>query len=215
MTRVKICCISSIDEAKIAISFGASALGLVANMPSGPGTIADGEILKITRTVPPAISTFMLTSETSADEIIEHHKRTLTSTIQIVDELKEGSYETIRQALPATKIVQVIHVLNEKAIEDAVSVSHLVDALLLDSGNPNLKIKELGGTGRVHDWSISKEIVERSKVPVFLAGGLTVENVSEAIEKVQPFGIDVCSGVRTDKKLDPKKLELFFNNVRT
>ncbi len=213
ITRVKICCISTTDEAKMAIKFGASALGLVANMPSGPGVITDEEILKITRTVPPAISTFMLTSETSADEIIEHHKRTLTNTIQIVDELKEGTYETIRQALPTIKIVQVIHVINEKTIDEAIKISHLVDALLLDSGNPNLEIKELGGTGRVHNWTISKKIVEQSKVPVFLAGGLTAENVRQAIEQVQPFGLDLCSGVRTDKKLDPKKLETFFNNV--
>lgn len=188
-------------------------MGLVANMPSGPGVITDEEILKITRIVPPAISTFMLTSETSADEIIEHRKRTLTNTIQIVDELKEGTYETIKKALPAIKIVQVIHVIDEKTIDEAIRISHLVDALLLDSGNPNLEIKELGGTGRVHNWTISKKIVEQSKVPVFLAGGLTAENVKQAIEQVQPFGLDLCSGVRTDKKLDPKKLETFFNNV--
>lgn len=213
ITRVKICCISSTDEAQMAIKFGASALGLVANMPSGPGIITDEEILKITEIVPPAISTFMLTSETSADEIISHHKRTLTNTIQIVDDLKEGTYETIRKALPAIKIVQVIHVINEMTIDEAVRISHLVDALLLDSGNPNLEIKELGGTGRVHNWTISKKIVEQSKVPVFLAGGLTAENVRQTIEQVQPFGLDLCSGVRTDKKLDPKKLETFFNNV--
>lgn len=213
-TRVKICCISSTEEAKMAIEFGASALGLVANMPSGPGVITDKEILKITRTVPPAISTFMLTSETSADEIIEHHKRTLTNTIQIVDELKEGTYQKIKEALPAIKIVQVIHVIDEKTIDEAIRISYSVDALLLDSGNPNLEIKELGGTGRVHNWALSKKIVEQSKVPVFLAGGLTSENVRQAIDQVQPFGLDLCSGVRTDKKLDPKKLEAFFNNVR-
>ncbi len=212
-TRVKICCISSKDEAKMAIHFGASALGLVANMPSGPGVITDEEILKISRSVPPAISTFMLTSETSGDKVIEHHKRTLTTTIQIVDELKEGTYQKIREALPAIKIVQVIHVIDEKTIDEAIRISYSVDALLLDSGNPNLEIKELGGTGRVHNWALSKKIVEQSKVPVFLAGGLTSENVRQAIEQVQPFGLDLCSGVRTDKKLDPRKLETFFNNV--
>jgi phosphoribosylanthranilate isomerase len=213
ITRVKICCISSTDEAKMAIEFGASALGLVANMPSGPGVITDEEILKITKTVPPAISTFMLTSETSADEIIEHHKRTLTDTIQIVDELKGGTYQKIREILPSIKIVQVIHVIDERTIDEAIKISYSVDALLLDSGNPNLEIKELGGTGRVHNWKLSRKIVEQSKVPVFLAGGLTSENVRQAIEQVQPFGIDLCSGVRTDKKLDPRKLEVFFNHV--
>jgi phosphoribosylanthranilate isomerase len=213
VTRVKICCISSKEEARIAINSGASALGLVANMPSGPGVISDKEIYEITRTVPPAISTFMLTSETSADEIIQHHKRTLTNTIQLVDELKIGTYEKIREALPTIKIVQVIHVIDEKTIDEAIRISYSVDAILLDSGNPKLAVKELGGTGRVHNWSLSKKIVEQSKVPVFLAGGLNAGNVRQAIEQVQPFGLDLCSGVRTDKKLDPKKLEMFFNNV--
>lgn len=212
-TRVKICCISSTEEAEIAIRYGASALGLVADMPSGPGIISDNLISTIAKTVPPSVSTFMLTSETSADQIIDHHKRTLTNTIQIVDELKEGTYQKIKEALPAIKIVQVIHVIDEKTIDEAVKISELVDALLLDSGNPNLEVKELGGTGRVHNWTISKKIVEQSKVPVFLAGGLTVDNVRQAIEQVQPFGLDLCSGVRTDKKLDPYKLEKFFENV--
>jgi phosphoribosylanthranilate isomerase len=213
MVRVKICCISSIDEAKMAIQFGASALGLVADMPSGPGVISDDLILTISKIVPPSVSTFMLTSATSAHQIIEHHKRTLTNTIQIVDELKEGTYEIIKKALPAIKIVQVIHVIDEKTIDEAVKISEFVDASLLDSGNPNLEIKELGGTGRVHNWTISKKIVEQSKVPVFLAGGLTVNNVRQAIEQVQPFGLDLCSGVRTNNKLDPFKLEKFFENV--
>jgi phosphoribosylanthranilate isomerase len=211
--RIKICCISTPEEAKLAIQFGASALGLVANMPSGPGIISDQEILHITRTVPPAISTFMLTSETSADDIIEHHKRTLTNTIQIVDELRLGNYEKIKEALPAIKLVQVIHVIDESSVDQALSISSSVDALLLDSGNPNLEIKELGGTGRVHNWGLSRKIVEQSNIPVFLAGGISAENVRQAIEQVQPFGLDLCSAVRTNKKLDPQKLERFFNQV--
>ncbi len=198
----------------MAIRFGASALGLVANMPSGPGIISDEAIREISKIVPPPMSTFMLTSETSADEIIQHHHRTLTTTIQIVDELKQGTYEKIRKALPAIKLVQVIHVIDEKTIDEAVRISYSVDALLLDSGNPNLAIKELGGTGRIHNWALSKKIVEQSTVPVFLAGGLTPDNVRQAIDYVHPFGLDVCSGVRTDHKLDPYKLERFFKYVK-
>ncbi len=211
--RIKICCISSKEEAKTAINFGASALGLVAKMPSGPGIISDELISEIALSVPPAVATFMLTSETSAFEIIEHHKRTLTNTIQIVDELKDGTYSAIRKSLPAIKIVQVIHVIDEKTIDEAIRISEFVDALLLDSGNPNLQVKELGGTGRVHNWALSRKIVEQSKIPVFLAGGLNPDNVKSAIEQVQPFGLDLCSGVRTDKKLDPKKLDAFFKNA--
>jgi len=212
-TRVKICCISSIEEAKMAISFGAAALGLVANMPSGPGVISDRLIREIAAIVPPGIATFMLTSETAALQIIEHHQQTCTNTIQIVDELKEGSYHIIKLALPAIKIVQVIHVIDERSVAEAIRISENVDALLLDSGNPNLLVKELGGTGRVHNWKLSRKIVEQSKVPVYLAGGLTADNVKQAINEVQPFGLDLCSGVRTNKHLDPEKLALFFNNV--
>ena len=213
LPRIKICCISSIAEAKMGIEYGASALGLVAKMPCGPGVIPDQLIKNIAFTTPPAVGTFLLTSETSAEKIIQHHKRTLTNIIQIVDALKSGTYEMIKKALPAIKIVQVIHVINDQSVDEALRISELVDALLLDSGNPNLQVKELGGTGRIHNWSYSRKIVEQSKIPVFLAGGLNAGNVRDAIELVRPFGLDVCSGVRSDMKLDPAKLELFFKNA--
>ncbi|HEX4950392.1 MAG TPA: phosphoribosylanthranilate isomerase [Blastocatellia bacterium] len=208
--RIKICCISSIDEARIAVSFGASALGLVGPMPSGPGVIDDDLIRTIARTVPPPIGTFLLTSETSADDIIAHHQRTLTNTIQLVDELQDAAYNALRAAMPTIKLVQVIHVLDDASVDEAVRVAEHVDALLLDSGNPKLAVKELGGTGRVHNWNLSRRIVEQARVPVFLAGGLNVHNVQAALEQVHPFGLDLCSGVRTDGKLDPQKLEVFF-----
>ncbi len=211
--RVKICCISSPLEAKQAISFGASALGLVAKMPSGPGPISDELINEIIATIPPPIASFLLTSRTDSTEIIKHQKLVHSNVIQIVDTLKSGSYDDFRKYIPAIKIVQVIHVINEKTLDEALEVSEKVDALLLDSGNPNLAVKELGGTGRVHNWAISRKIVEQSKVPVFLAGGLKTENVRAAIDAVQPFGLDLCSGVRTDGKLDPYKLEAFFNEL--
>jgi len=213
LPRIKICCISSLEEANTAIRYGASAVGLVGNMPSGPGVIPDELIAGIARQVPPPIGTFLLTNETSAAAIIAHHQKVLTNTIQIVDVLQEGTYQQIRQALPGIKIVQVIHVTGENSIEEAVIISEQVDALLLDSGNPNLAIKVLGGTGRTHNWLLSRKIVEQSKVPVFLAGGLNPSNVKEAIATVQPFGLDLCSGVRSDNKLDPAKLGLFFEAV--
>jgi phosphoribosylanthranilate isomerase len=213
MTRVKICCIASKQEADIAVSFGAYAIGLVGNMPSGPGIISDELIAEIASGVPPHIATFLLTSETIPDKIIDHHLQTLTNTIQIVDEVLDGTHQIIKKLLPAIKIVQVIHVSGDDSVDEALRISENVDALLLDSGNQKLQIKELGGTGRTHNWRISKKIVEQSKVPVFLAGGLTPNNVSRAIEMVRPFGVDVCSGVRTNGALDPKKLELFFKSI--
>lgn len=211
--RIKICCISSIEEARTAIELGADAIGLVGRMPSGPGPISDELIREIARSVPPLTGTFLLTSEVSADKIIEHHKRTQTSTIQIVDILSHGTYSQIKEALPPVKIVQVIHVIDSASVEQAIRLSENVDALLLDSGNPNLKIKELGGTGRVHNWTLSRQIRDNAKCPVILAGGLNPENVSQAIETVDPFGIDVCSGVRTEGRLDREKLSRFIRTV--
>lgn len=211
--RIKICCISSVEEARLAISYGASALGLVGRMPSGPGVIPDDMIRDIAAIVPPPVATFLLTSETSTQGVIAHYKKVRTNTIQLVDELKEGTYHDIRQALPGVKLVQVIHVQGEKSIDEALSLSESVDALLLDSGNPTLEIKELGGTGRVHNWAISRLIVEQSGIPIFLAGGLNPNNVKQAVEEVGPYGLDLCSGVRTGGKLDPVKLKAFFTNM--
>lgn len=211
--RVKICCIANEQEAANAISFGASAIGLVGEMPSGPGPISDEEIYSIAKSVPPPIATFLLTSEQTAQGIIGHHQRTLTNTIQIVDELTDRDYKTIRDALPQIRLVQVVHVTGERSIDEAAELAEYVDAILLDSGNPDLAVKELGGTGRRHDWNLSRKIVETCGKPVFLAGGLNAENVREAIDTLQPFGLDLCSGVRTDGKLDLNKLERFFNGV--
>lgn len=213
--RVKICCIANEKEAADAIALGAAAIGLVGAMPSGPGPISDVEIDRIARSVPPPIAAFLLTSEQTAEGIIAHHYRAPTNTIQIVDELAHRAYHEIRLALPNVKLVQVIHVTGASSIEDACSLAGPVDAILLDSGNPKLPIKELGGTGRRHDWRLSRRIVEMCGKPVFLAGGLNAANVRDAIETVEPFGLDVCSGVRTDGKLDPEKLARFFEAVAT
>ncbi len=211
--RIKICCISTISEALTAVELGADAVGLVGKMPSGPGPIPDELIRDIARAVPPPVATFLLTSETSASAIIKHHQRTNTSTIQIVDLLSDGTYSQIREALPSVKIVQVIHVIDSGSVDLAIRLSEDVDALLLDSGNPALKVKELGGTGRVHDWKLSRRIRDNSKCPVFLAGGLNPGNVRQAIEEVEPYAVDVCSGVRTNGILDKKKLTDFIRNI--
>lgn len=211
--RVKICCISSIEEAKLAIKYGASAIGLVGNMPSGPGIIDDQLISEIVKTVPPAVSTFLLTSKTTAKGIIAHYRKVNTTTIQIVDDLPKSEYAILRAELPNVKLVQVIHVSDENSVNEAVEASKYADAILLDSGNPNLRVKELGGTGRTHNWDLSRQIRESIGIPLFLAGGINPDNVKEAVEKVQPFGVDLCSGVRTDGKLDEEKLKAFFKEI--
>jgi phosphoribosylanthranilate isomerase len=201
------------EEAQLAISIGASAIGLVSEMPSGPGVITEFKIKEIAEAVPPPIATFLLTSKTDADEIIAQQKRLGTNTIQIVDELKTGTHQEIKDALPGINIVQVIHVIDEASVGAAVRVAENVDAILLDSGNPYLEVKELGGTGRRHNWEVSRKIRETVDIPIFLAGGLNHSNVREAIETVSPFALDVCSGVRTNGNLDSAKLKMFFDEV--
>jgi phosphoribosylanthranilate isomerase len=213
-TRIKICCISSQEEAQLAIHAGADALGLVGPMPSGPGVIDDSLAAAVVRITPPPVATFMLTSETTVEGIVAHQQRVGANTIQLVDAVPAGTYAQIRAALPAVKLVQVIHVVGLESLTDALhAVADGVDALLLDSGNPNLAVKELGGTGRVHNWAVSRQIVEQSRVPVFLAGGLKPENAREAIETVQPYGLDICSGVRTNGNLDAEKLKAFIRSA--
>ena len=144
------------------------------------------------------------------DAIIAQHRRLRTSTLQLVDALPAGAHARLREALPGIRLVQVIHVVDGTAFDEALAVAEDVDAVLLDSGNPTLEVKELGGTGRRHDWSISARIVEALDVPVYLAGGLNPSNAAEAVATVQPFGLDVCTGVRgPDFALDVDKLDQF------
>lgn len=207
--RIKICCISSPDEARLAVECGADALGLVSHMPSGPGVIDEALIAEIAALVPPPIGTFLLTSQQDADAIIAQQRRCRVNTLQICDSLGASGYTRLRNAMPGVALVQVIHVRGESAIAEALGVAPSVDALFLDSGNPEAAVRELGGTDRVHDWEISRKIVEAAAVPVFLAGGLNANNVGGAVTRVSPFGVDLCSGVRTGGKLDAEKLKAF------
>jgi phosphoribosylanthranilate isomerase len=214
LPHIKICCISTVEEAQQAVRHGAAALGLVSHMPSGPGAISDDLIAEIAKTVPPPVATFLLTALQDADSIAEQHSVCGTSTLQLVDSVAPAELQRLRRKVPNVKLVQVIHVLGEDSLEEAKSLEGFVDALLLDSGNPTLHVKELGGTGRVHNWDISRRICGEVKVPVFLAGGLRAANVAQAIERVQPFGLDLCSSVRTGGQLDVKKLSEFMRAVR-
>jgi phosphoribosylanthranilate isomerase len=211
--RVKICCISSVDEARLAINYGATALGLVSSMPSGPGVITDELIIEIASVIPPGVSSFLLTSKQNIDEIIEQQKRMRVNTIQICDRLINGTHSELKKVLPGISIVQVIHVTETESVNEAIRISKHVDAILLDSGNQSLKVKELGGTGKTHNWDLSKTIRENIQAPMFLAGGLNSSNVKDAVGKVKPFGVDICSGVRTNGKLDETKLKEFFTVI--
>lgn len=199
----------------MAIKYGASAIGLVSEMPSGPGVIPEDLITEIALSVPKSISTFLLTSKRDTASIIEQQKRCKVNTIQICDSLAEGDYTDFRKELPEIKIIQVIHVVDESSVEQSVSIAPLVDGLLLDSGDVNSSVKELGGTGRIHNWNLSRAIVKSTQTPVWLAGGLNPENIVDAIKTVSPFGVDLCSGVRSDGKLDELKLAQYVKNINS
>jgi len=214
MTLIKICCIASVEEARLAIGAGATAIGLVSDMPSGPGPIPDQRIAEIAAAIEPPTRTFLLTSRSDVGSIAAAVRKAGVTTVQIVDHVIMGSLRDLRSALPDTEIVQVIHVRGEISVEEALAAEPFVDALLLDSGKPELAVKELGGTGRVHDWEVSRRIIGGVAIPVWLAGGLNDGNVANAIRTVGPHGVDVCSGVRTNGSLDPRKLERFVEAVR-
>lgn len=210
---VKVCCIASRDEARLAVSAGASAIGLVSAMPSGPGPIPEELIAEIAAATPPATETFLLTALTEAEAIADQHRRCGTTALQLVDHVPESELIRLRRLVPGVRLVQVVHVQGEDSVEEARAAAPLVDTILLDSGRPNLPVRELGGTGRVHDWTHSRRICKSVAVPVLLAGGLNPGNARAALEQVRPSGLDVCSGLRTDGRLDPAKLRAFFQAI--
>ena len=212
--RVKVCCIASVDEAQRAVRHGAAALGLVSAMPSGPGVIDDGRIATIAAAVAPPTETFLLTARTTAESIAAQHAAAGTTTLQLVDHLEHAELRRLRALCPGIRLVQVVHVAGPAAVDEACAAAPWVDALLLDSGNPALAVKELGGTGRTHDWALSRRIRDAVwPLPLWLAGGLHAGNVGEAIATVRPHGLDLCSGVRRDGALDDTRLVAFMAAV--
>ena len=214
--RVKICCIASLAEARTAAAAGAAALGLVSAMPSGPGVVADAVIVQVAVALRgQAVRTFLLTARTQAQDIAAQHALLGTTTLQLVDHVPHHELRLLRRLCPGVELVQVIHVTGEASVDEALAVAPLVDAVLLDSGNPALAVKELGGTGRTHDWGLSRRIRDAiHPLPLWLAGGLRAHNVAQAIRAVQPHGLDLCTGVRSDGGLDAVKLADFMAAVR-
>ena len=212
--RVKVCCIASVAEARLAIEQGADALGLVGPMPSGPGIIDAATLAEVVAWSPPPVARFLLSKETEAEALIAHARSAGCDTLQLVAPTSVATCQAVRAALPHLRLVAVLHVQGVEVIAEAVALAAVVHAVLLDSGNPRAAVPTFGGTGQVHDWSLSRRVVEAVSVPVFLAGGLTPGNVAEAIRRVRPFGVDVCSGLRVDGRLDEARLRAFMAAVR-
>jgi phosphoribosylanthranilate isomerase len=212
-TRVKICCITSAQALALATRYGADAIGLVGPMPSGTGIIGLDRARELAALTPPPVASFLLSCATRPADLLAEAREVAPAVLQIVDAVEPAAYALLRRELPALKLVQVLHVDGEASLEEARALFGLVDALLLDSGAPHAAVRELGGTGRVHDWAVSARIVAEAPVPVLLAGGLTSENVGEAIGTVRPFGVDLCTGLRSEGRLDEAKLAAFMAAV--
>lgn len=212
-TRVKVCCIASAAELDAAVTAGADAVGLVGPMPSGPGPIPLERAAALARRVPPGVDSFLLTAQTTPAGLEAELAIVQPSVVQLVDAVEPGAHAALRERFPALRIVQVVHVEDARAVDHARALEAEVDGFLLDSGRPSLPVKELGGTGRVHDWTVSAALVRAVRRPVFLAGGLNPDNVAAAIAAVRPFAVDLCSGVRTAGALDATKLRAFVAAV--
>lgn len=211
-TRIKICCIASAKEAAQAIAAGADAIGLVGPMPSGPGTIDTTTARDIALSTAPPVTAWLLTSEVEPERIAAHADECGATTVQIVQQVAPSVHERLMAIAPRLRRVQVIHVEGGDAHDKVDAYGTLPHAFLLDSGRPSAG--ELGGTGRRHDWTVSAKIVGAAPRPVFLAGGLSPQNAGDAIRAVRPFGLDVCSGLRSKSGLDAPKLTAFMAAAR-
>lgn len=214
VTRLKVCCIRDRRDIELAVRHGASAVGLVSAMPTGPGVLADREIADLLDRVPEGTDAFLLTSETDVEKLVEQARRFRPDVLQLVDRLSPRAHGELRSRLPDLRLAQVVHVTGGDAVDEAIRVASGVDMLLLDSGRPDAEERELGGTGRTHDWSVSRRIRDRVEAPVWLAGGLRPGNVAEAVRAVRPHGVDVCSGLRPEGHLDADVLARFVAAVR-
>ncbi len=211
--KVKVCCIASPDEARLAVSFGVAAVGMVDETPSGEGTIPVETIAEIVRAVPRTTGTFVLTATTDIDRLVELYRATGVNTLQLWDPLEPEQYPELREKVPGIFIAQSIHVMGERALESARDIARHVDALVLDSGDSEPPFRWQNPTGQTHDWEASRRISDAIHLPILLAGGLTPDNVGRAIRVVRPYGVDVCSGVRKDGQLDQSLLVAFLEAV--
>jgi phosphoribosylanthranilate isomerase len=211
---IKICCIENIAEAEVAVQMGANALGLVSDMPSGPGVITDEQIRDIIAGIGPFVTSVLLTSKKTENELAQQIRFCNPDAVQLCAPVSMTTLVALGKSFPRTRLIRVIHISGRDSVREALDFQNHVSAFLLDSGRRIGPNKQLGGTGQPHDWRISSEIVRQVRVPVILAGGLNAENVSTAIKMVRPYALDVCSGVRSQGKLDEGKLAGFFKAVR-
>jgi phosphoribosylanthranilate isomerase len=191
--RVKICGIRTIKDAKLTINCGADAIGLLVGQRHRSDDFISVELAKeICGICPPYVSPVLVTHLESPTEIYQLASKIGVHTIQIHSECQVPEIQALRQMLPFTKLIKNFHVTSNKLIDYVRSFESIVDAIILDT--INLEEDRVGGTGMIHDWSLSAKIVQETSLPVILAGGLNPKNVADAIKLVKPYAVDVNSG---------------------
>jgi phosphoribosylanthranilate isomerase len=209
--RVKFCGTASLLDMQSAIDAGCDAVGFIMGVThQSSDFVTPAEAAKMIRHLPPFIEPVAVTHLQETEDLIRLVNDSHCTTLQIQNIVEPSEIDVIRDALPHLKIVKAVHVMDESAIEMGKRYEPYADALILDTRTR----EKLGGTGIPHDWNISAKIVANSAIPVILAGGLTPENVAEAIRKVRPYGVDVHTGVKRDGIRNPERTLAFAREAR-
>ena len=213
MLRVKVCGNRSKRDLEISLTMGADAVGLIVGIRHrSEDAIQPALAAELLRLVPVFVTSVLVTHLITASEILGIHDEVRTQAIQLHDDIPADEIIALRKRLPRVALIKAIGVVDESSIKAAHDIEPLVDALLLDSRTRD----RIGGTGQVHDWSISRRIVDTARVPVILAGGLTPENVHSAIEAVRPYGVDANSGLELpDGNKDPARVRDFVIRAKS
>ncbi|HII02657.1 TPA: phosphoribosylanthranilate isomerase [Methanosarcinaceae archaeon] len=222
-TRVKICGLRSSEDIELTDSFGADAVGFITEVPvESPRKLDAGTAASLVEEVPKSLDSVLVIMPENAGQALDLIEKVRPDIVQIHSELSLSELEVIREKadIPIIKALSVpaglgaskLRNLAERLLEEVhgLEESGAVDSVLLDSGLAG----KTGGTGCVHDWALSRQIVEESLLPLVLAGGLKPENVREAIRTVSPYAVDTASGVETGGKKDALKIRSFIQEVR-
>lgn len=213
--RIKICGIKTEADVGIVVKSGADAAGLlVGQIHTSTDFILPSTAARLSGLLPPYITPVIVTHLVDAASILDIVKKTGVNTLQLHGGSPPEEVRKICDALPANgKIIFAVHIIKGEMVPSLQEYYPYIDAVLLDSYN--LTTGQVGGTGQIHDWKLSAQIVRTSSVPVILAGGLNPSNVEEAIRTVKPYGVDANSGLKNaEGGRDPELCKAFVENAR-
>lgn len=212
--RVKICGNKRVEDALEAIRLGADAIGLLVGQEHvSRDFISPLAAASIAKQLPPFCAIALVTDITGVAEILQLVNFIGVNTLQLHGNSSPEDMKLIKKELPYLKIIKSLHIIDEASIGIGKKYIGVADAILLDSFNETKN--QIGGTGKTHNWNISRKIVDEYNTPIILAGGLSPDNVAEAIKFVRPYGVDVNTGTKGENGFkDYKKMEMFIRRAR-